>query len=452
MQTLTIRLRTRTPLWTGGIDGSMDRIHETGLLGSLRWWYEAIVRGLGGWACDPSRHTCSFDAEKYRKSTASDERQRLRDAGLCDACQVFGATGWKRRFRLEVRTLEGEFDVTEGMFPSGRIHSNRVGGWLLRGGYHGELELKLTGDKEVLWCEILPVLLFVEKWGALGAKTSLGYGVFEILSINGHHKEAGQCWRELLRENKGIPPLDFQQCSSRIGQWWWVGKLSSSNQYQGILPALTNMFFAKVRFSPDDSNWWEQFKEVQWINQDKIPQSEAIRTDHKKQTPKDFYKIPNKLSFDRLQHWAEYHATFPISPILRTRLRYGPHSVCKGNGESDWCKFVFGTVKKNRIQSKIRISWAYQINDQEWEIRLWGWIPEDKNHHMRTSLLQNMRDVFGVNISEAHHQWHPTQNAQLWKDLHLPNPEICWYEIKSDESPETYLQELLNCDCKKSAS
>ncbi len=38
MQTLTIRLRTRTPFWTGGIDGSMDRIHETGLLGSLRWW------------------------------------------------------------------------------------------------------------------------------------------------------------------------------------------------------------------------------------------------------------------------------------------------------------------------------------------------------------------------------------------------------------------------------
>ncbi len=38
MQTLTIRLRTRTPLWTGGLDGTMDRIHETGLLGSLRWW------------------------------------------------------------------------------------------------------------------------------------------------------------------------------------------------------------------------------------------------------------------------------------------------------------------------------------------------------------------------------------------------------------------------------
>ena len=26
----------------------VDCIHETGLLGSMRWWYEAMVRGLGG--------------------------------------------------------------------------------------------------------------------------------------------------------------------------------------------------------------------------------------------------------------------------------------------------------------------------------------------------------------------------------------------------------------------
>ncbi len=73
MQTLTIRLRTRTPLWTGGIDGSMDRIHETGLLGSLRWWYEAIVRGLGGWACDPTEG----------------DRCPDRQGRYCDVCKVF---------------------------------------------------------------------------------------------------------------------------------------------------------------------------------------------------------------------------------------------------------------------------------------------------------------------------------------------------------------------------
>ncbi len=499
-RTLTVKIRTRTPLWTGGVDsGTMDRIHETGLIGSLRWWYEAIVRGLGGWACDPSEHTCSFDVDKYRKSAASDERQRLRDAGLCDVCQVFGTTGWQRRFRLEVRPLEGEFDVTEGMFPSGRVHfdkkknSYRTGGWLLRGGYHGEMELKFIGNKEVLWCEILPVLLFAEKWGALGAKTSLGYGVFEILSINGHHKEAGQCWREFLKENRDIAPLDLQQCSSRVGRWWWRGESSNRNQYQDISPALSNMFFAKVRFSPDvlsaSEEWWEQFREVQWLKQGNIPKNEATWTGNPQRQPPGPYEISNPLPLSRLQHWVACHNTFPIAPIFRTRLRYGHHSVCNGNGESGWCKFVFGTVqgkspvcgycgtpvrpdKKDqdrwwcntgkvsldnsmvirdakRIQSKIRISWVFQINEQEWEMRLWGWIPENQRHQhsqQRVSLLQNLRNVLGVNSSNAR-QWHSAQNGQLWQDTNIAKPRICWFEREANEHTEDYLKALLQCHC-----
>ncbi|MGQ9833224.1 MAG: type III-B CRISPR module RAMP protein Cmr1, partial [Candidatus Villigracilaceae bacterium] len=39
---MEIQLKTLTPLWTGGIDGTTDRLHETGLIGSLRWWYEAL--------------------------------------------------------------------------------------------------------------------------------------------------------------------------------------------------------------------------------------------------------------------------------------------------------------------------------------------------------------------------------------------------------------------------
>jgi len=53
MTTLEMTLQTLTPLWTGGVDQTCDRLHETGLIGGLRWWYEALVRGLGGYACDP---------------------------------------------------------------------------------------------------------------------------------------------------------------------------------------------------------------------------------------------------------------------------------------------------------------------------------------------------------------------------------------------------------------
>ena len=99
---MKIKINLLTPLWTGGVDRQTDRIRETGILGSLRWWYEAVVRGPGKKACDPGKGKCSFDARAYNQSKAEDERQRLRDAGLCDVCQIFGATGWKRRFRLEI--------------------------------------------------------------------------------------------------------------------------------------------------------------------------------------------------------------------------------------------------------------------------------------------------------------------------------------------------------------
>ncbi|MCD5415521.1 type III-B CRISPR module RAMP protein Cmr1, partial [Candidatus Bipolaricaulota bacterium] len=36
---LTITLKTITPLWTGGVDGTCNRLHATGIIGSLRWWY-----------------------------------------------------------------------------------------------------------------------------------------------------------------------------------------------------------------------------------------------------------------------------------------------------------------------------------------------------------------------------------------------------------------------------
>jgi len=86
---LEIKLETLTPIWTGGLDGKSDQLHITGILGSLRWWYEVLVRSVGGHACDPTTHTCIYDHDKLHN-------------GLCDVCLIFGTTGWARRFKLVV--------------------------------------------------------------------------------------------------------------------------------------------------------------------------------------------------------------------------------------------------------------------------------------------------------------------------------------------------------------
>ena len=84
-----IKIRTLTPLWTGDIEGKCTKIKETGIIGSLRWWYEALVRGLGGYACDPT----------------SEERCPDKNGNRCDVCELFGCTGWQRRFNLRVADI-----------------------------------------------------------------------------------------------------------------------------------------------------------------------------------------------------------------------------------------------------------------------------------------------------------------------------------------------------------
>jgi len=139
---LTIKLRTLTPLWTGGVDQKCDRLHETGLLGSLRWWYEALVRGFGGDACDPTEDgRCPDDAGKR-----------------CVACALFGCTGWSRKFRLQI------IDTKDKPIEAALLGSNAE--FALR-----FLELHPLGGEE-RWL-LAKAVEIAAKYGAVGGKTTL---------------------------------------------------------------------------------------------------------------------------------------------------------------------------------------------------------------------------------------------------------------------------------------
>ena len=47
-----------TPIWTGDAHQRGGRLMSTGLLGSIRWWFEVLVRELGGSACGPKKSKC----------------------------------------------------------------------------------------------------------------------------------------------------------------------------------------------------------------------------------------------------------------------------------------------------------------------------------------------------------------------------------------------------------
>ncbi len=176
-----VTLRLTTPLWTADASKQTRRAVGTGIIGSLRWWYEAIVRGLGGWACDPT------DADARCPPRNAKVTPENVPTVLCPACQLFGATGWAKTFTLAVT------DHTQPDYPpTGRGQVRTTGGrlnrwrkpsaWYFDPGRSGTLALTILprrpGDTETLPL-LLGLLEFIRRNAALGAKTGLGYGLFD---------------------------------------------------------------------------------------------------------------------------------------------------------------------------------------------------------------------------------------------------------------------------------
>jgi CRISPR-associated protein Cmr1 len=214
MNRVEIALTTLTPLWTGGLDaGTVDRLHNTGLIGSLRWWYEAIARGLGEDACGArAGESCG-------------------NGRTCAACELFGNTGRARVFRW--RATGGARDGTKvHILPAGR---NR--GWYYDPGLVAPSRrpiraylLALRGDPREVENKVLTALRIVERWGGLGARTQHGYGVVAAAA----HRDGQNVLPDAAAlTTGGVAP--------RPG-----------------FPVLTDFFFAKYRLQDGvQSKWWE---------------------------------------------------------------------------------------------------------------------------------------------------------------------------------------------------
>lgn len=176
---LEIKLTTLTPIWTGGADGRADRLHATGIIGGLRWWYEVMVRGIGGNACDPSKHTCLYDPENPP------------DHGLCDVCRVFGATGWARRFRLVINdevslrsASQWERRITASRSYKDRSGKEKIPTWFFDNPpLTGNASVKIIATDRQFQAEIIGGLVqFLANWASMGARPQMGFGIINAIS------------------------------------------------------------------------------------------------------------------------------------------------------------------------------------------------------------------------------------------------------------------------------
>ncbi|GAB7081551.1 type III-B CRISPR module RAMP protein Cmr1 [Megalodesulfovibrio paquesii] len=163
----TYQLKALTDLWTGSVtleekNGQIkektgpDRLITTGLLGSIRWWFEVLVRGLGGSACDPTDTKCE-------------------DRNHCVVCELFGCTGWARKFKFEV--LDEKSDIKTDQIKQNQAFSLRF------------TPLRPIRGEE--WALLDATLRLVVEYGAIGGKT-----VFKPTDESSragmlHHKDYG---------------------------------------------------------------------------------------------------------------------------------------------------------------------------------------------------------------------------------------------------------------------
>ena len=224
------QFKSLTDLWTGSVtleekDGQIkekigpNRLVTTGLLGSIRWWFEVFVRGLGGYACDPTDTKCE---------------------GLnhCIVCEFFGCTGWARKFRFEVLGEDGKIKMDQ--IKQNQIFSLRF------------TPLRPICDEE--WNLLDAILRLIAEYGAIGAKTVFkpteeenrlkeihhqDFGLIKILDVDPPVTRTdvtrllkylfGDRWKKPTPEGKSA---DFAWAS--LKHFWFVdGKtLSRENSYE----------------------------------------------------------------------------------------------------------------------------------------------------------------------------------------------------------------------------
>lgn len=235
---LTIKLTPLTPLWTGGADGKSDRLHITGIMGSLRWWYEVLVRGIGGRVCSMN-DPCRYDKEEPYQ-------------GLCDVCRILGATGWARRFKIIIREENQPPKKPSPSTSGGRVftlsrdhpavHDPK---WYLSSDpLDGDVTLELIAtlplevkeegkwppvEEKLLDPKVIGALIqLIADRGSIGAKPQMGLGVVRVVDR--------QSTQPLLDHLKQLVEK----------QKHYKGNRGNSHEDEE-LPSLRNMFFARVK-------------------------------------------------------------------------------------------------------------------------------------------------------------------------------------------------------------
>ena len=411
---MEIRIRTLTPIWTGDINRQCTKLRETSILGSLRWWFEALVRGLGGYACDPtSEDRCKLDQKKFQRSTIKEDKfiqEALNDQKICPACQLFGCTGWSRRFRLEVDklTLVNLKFVTKIKCPSFRTDlkwwiNKTLGEYPV--GFYGETKLNVISSYKEIEDIVLFLLKLISSAGGFCAKTQNGFGIFIIKDVKKKNIEDGyNNFQNLISKSTSLPKshnfnlpnfsnffkIDVKIRDINAFKKKLMGDISgSSNNY--ILSGFAIKYLLRTEFKNLRRLPVTNFKHirdacnniVERIDDEISKLAQMIKKEGNKKRREKLKEKRNKLEL--------------------LRRKYNPRKVV--------ARYLFGSdLEKEKWASRINISHVYKVNS-DFYFRIWGEIPPllDYDNDIivkfdRDKVIEQIKSIlescFGSNVLE----------------------------------------------------
>lgn len=223
-------LTALTNIWTGDASGKGKRLITTGLLGSIRWWFEVVVRGLGGSACDPT-----LDGNR-----CPNPKKDPADPGHhCVVCELFGCTGWARKFRFDVLDKDGKAQREQ-------IRANQS--FQLR-----FTPLRPIPDEE--WALLDVTIRLIAEYGAVGGKTVYKPTDEQSRQNAAHHRDYGLV---RIENNPKIEPKAIEKLRSFVGDSRW----RRVNQESFGWASLANLWCAKGRHLARQSAQASTFNKV----------------------------------------------------------------------------------------------------------------------------------------------------------------------------------------------
>lgn len=189
---ILIRAQTITPVWTGDANRESPVGVGRSLAGHLRWWYEVLVRGLGGYACDPQDGTCSVPPR------CGEEPPDLSNA--CAVCRLWGCRGWRARFRMTVTDARGK--------PSAILLNRALVPFGLRFSFDGPVR-----DEE-LWL-LDRTLRLVTEYGVLGGRAPGAHPSAGVVKFSS--RIGTQATRETVRSYLAAMLRDSETLAERAG-------------------------------------------------------------------------------------------------------------------------------------------------------------------------------------------------------------------------------------------